>query len=80
MLYIVVITIPEIDIDFSIDYECKADPKGNTLRHIMEMYKGKTAQFKDPRMQGYRGTCRAIIQDENNRSKVLYNNGWEREN
>ena len=78
MVYSVIIHIPTLNMDISIDYPYTSN--GNMeLDRIIRMYKGKHI-FRDPRMQGYKGNCKAIMRiypDMHN--ELLYNNGWERE-
>ena len=77
MIYSVIVYIPELNMDIDIDYPYTS-PKGEVeLNRIFSIYKGKHV-FRDPRMQGYKGNCKAImrIYPDHHRD-LLYNNGWE---
>lgn len=82
MLYSVIIYIPTLKMDVDLEYPCRSG-KGRTLERLMDMYasaKGKAKAFRDPRLQGYKGICRAItVLFPDKHSELLYNNGWEAE-
>lgn len=77
MLYSVIIdlgfTITEIDYPYKVD-------NGNIIQFLMDMYgTRKQKVFRDPRLQGFKGKCLAImrIYPDHCNSDVLFNNGWE---
>lgn len=80
MVYTVIVEIPTLGINVDIEYPCVVDNGNVVLNRILKMYKGRHI-FRDPRLQGYKGNCKAIMRiypDTHN--ELIYNNGWEREN
>ena len=77
MIYSVIVYIPELNMDVDIDYPYVVDKGNVVLNRILGIYKGKHI-FRDPRMQGYKGNCKAVIRIyPDHHSEMIYNNGWE---
>ena len=77
MLYTVIVHIKELNMDVDIDYPYIVDKGDVILKRIISIYKGKHI-FREPRMQGYKGNCKAIMRIyPDHHCDLLYNNGWE---